>query len=264
MLRAVNKDQAHFIALLAKVARMQRDKLLGNVAEDDLGGTKSSRGEHNPTAPLGFEPLLPDDEQLTALREAISSLAHAGRARRALCPDAHRSRRSRSAGLESRTRRSRAARRAGRRRSYGRSGPARSPRKGLVRDGGSVTAGEHGTSHQFNKRKTPVTPSSKESNMSLAVFIQCGLKSPCRRGIAGMISRLPWTDELPRWEHFPHDADVGVRGLRKPGGGVRAGGVGVDRGGHEREGRDEAGGRGELRSARSRTHVRRVAELRHL
>jgi hypothetical protein len=31
MLRALNKDQAHFIALLAKVARMQRDKLLGNV-----------------------------------------------------------------------------------------------------------------------------------------------------------------------------------------------------------------------------------------
>src|SRR5208337_2025417 len=80
MLRAVNKDQAHFIALLAKVARMQRDKLLGNVAEDDLGGTKSSRGEHNPTAPLGFEPLLPDDEQLTALREAISSLTPDGRA----------------------------------------------------------------------------------------------------------------------------------------------------------------------------------------
>ena len=32
MLRALNKDQAHFIALLAKVARMQRDKLLGNPA----------------------------------------------------------------------------------------------------------------------------------------------------------------------------------------------------------------------------------------
>ncbi len=80
MMRALNKDQAHFIALLAKVARMQRDKLLGNVAEKDLGEPKCSRGEHNPTAPLGFEPLLPDDEQLTALREAIGSLTPDGRA----------------------------------------------------------------------------------------------------------------------------------------------------------------------------------------
>ena len=37
MLRELNKDQAHFIALLARGARLQRDKLLGNVAEKDLG-----------------------------------------------------------------------------------------------------------------------------------------------------------------------------------------------------------------------------------
>lgn len=80
MLRELNKDQAHFIALVARVARMQRDKLLGNVAEKDLGGTRASRGEHNPTALLGFEPLPPDAEQLTALREAISSLTPNGRA----------------------------------------------------------------------------------------------------------------------------------------------------------------------------------------
>ena len=80
MLRAMNKDQAYFIALLAQVARVQRDKLLGNVAENDLGGTKSSRGAHNPTALLGFEPLPADSEQLTALREAISALAPEGRA----------------------------------------------------------------------------------------------------------------------------------------------------------------------------------------
>ena len=78
MLHALNKDQAHFVALLANVARMERDKLLGNVAEEDLGGLKSSRGEHNPTAVLGFEPLPPDAEQLTALREAIGSLTADG------------------------------------------------------------------------------------------------------------------------------------------------------------------------------------------
>jgi len=80
MLRALNTDQVHFIALLAQVARIQRDKLLGNVAEEDMGGTRPSRGEHNPTASLGFEPLPPDCEQLTALREAISTLTPAGRA----------------------------------------------------------------------------------------------------------------------------------------------------------------------------------------
>ena len=80
MLRELNKDQAHFIALLARVARMQRDNLLGNVAEKDLGGTRASRHEHNPTALLGFEPLPPEAEQLTALREAISSLTPNGRA----------------------------------------------------------------------------------------------------------------------------------------------------------------------------------------
>ena len=80
MLRGMNKDQAYFIALLAQVARVQRDKLLGNVAENDLGGTKSSQGEHNPTALLGFEPLPADAEQLTALREAISALTPEGRA----------------------------------------------------------------------------------------------------------------------------------------------------------------------------------------
>ena len=52
----------------------------GNVSEEDLVGTKSSRGEHNPTVLLGFEPLPPDAEQLTALREAISSLTPEGRA----------------------------------------------------------------------------------------------------------------------------------------------------------------------------------------
>ena len=80
MLRAMNKDQAYFIALLAQAARVQRDKLLGNVAESDLGGTKSSRGAHNPMALLGFEPLPAGAEQLTALRDAIGTLAPEGRA----------------------------------------------------------------------------------------------------------------------------------------------------------------------------------------
>ena len=75
MLRALNTDQARFVALLAKAARAQRDDLLGNVAEDDLAPFNAARGEHNPTALLGFEPLRPGASQTEALREAIATLS---------------------------------------------------------------------------------------------------------------------------------------------------------------------------------------------
>lgn len=58
---------------------MQRDALLGHVAEDDLDGLTPGRGEHNPTAELGFEALLPEDSQTAALREAVASLSEPAR-----------------------------------------------------------------------------------------------------------------------------------------------------------------------------------------
>ena len=79
MLKDLNVDQAHFIAILAKAARAQRDELLGNVAEDDLGGTNPARGQHNPTAAFGFEPLPAEAPQTTALREAIGTLSATAR-----------------------------------------------------------------------------------------------------------------------------------------------------------------------------------------
>ena len=79
MLRDLNVDQAQFIALLAKTARTQRDALLGNVAERDLDGVTPGRGEHNPTAELGLEPLPAEASQTAALREAIASLSTAAR-----------------------------------------------------------------------------------------------------------------------------------------------------------------------------------------
>jgi hypothetical protein len=69
MLKDLTVDQARFVALLAKAARAQRDAFLGNVAEDDLAKElKPARGEHNPTAALGFEPLPPSALQTAALR----------------------------------------------------------------------------------------------------------------------------------------------------------------------------------------------------
>lgn len=79
MLRELRVDQAQFIALLGRTARAQRDALLGNVAERDLGGVTPGRGDHNPTAELGFEPLPSDAAQVNALRDAIASLSDTAR-----------------------------------------------------------------------------------------------------------------------------------------------------------------------------------------
>jgi len=73
MLKALNLEQVRFIALLAKTARAQRDSFLGRV-EDDMTVQKPARGEHNPTAELGFEPVPAGSTQITALGEAIAGL----------------------------------------------------------------------------------------------------------------------------------------------------------------------------------------------
>jgi hypothetical protein len=79
MLKELNRDQAQFVATLAKAARMQRDSSLAEVREADLTEAKPARGEHNPTADLGFVALLEDASQLVMLREAVDALTPAGR-----------------------------------------------------------------------------------------------------------------------------------------------------------------------------------------
>ena len=69
----MNPEQVRFVALLAKTARAQRDSFLGRV-ENDLAGPKPARGEHNPTAELGFEPVPAGSPQITALAEAVAGL----------------------------------------------------------------------------------------------------------------------------------------------------------------------------------------------
>jgi hypothetical protein len=75
VLKDLNVDQARFIAILARTARVQRDEVLGNVAEQDLGQPSPARGEHNPTAMLGLEPLVSESPQTAALRDAIATLS---------------------------------------------------------------------------------------------------------------------------------------------------------------------------------------------
>lgn len=79
MLKELNVDQARFIALLAKTARIQRDAMLGHVAERSLDGTAPGRGEHNPSAELGYDPVSAQAPQTTQLREALASLSEAAR-----------------------------------------------------------------------------------------------------------------------------------------------------------------------------------------
>jgi len=80
MLKDLHVDEARFIALLANAARKQRDALIGHVADDDLDGVTPARGERNPTAELGVDPLPPDVAQPAArLREAITSLSEPAR-----------------------------------------------------------------------------------------------------------------------------------------------------------------------------------------
>jgi hypothetical protein len=78
MLKALKPEQVRFVALLAKTARTQRDSFLGNV-EDGLVDSKPARGEHDPTAELGFDPVTEGSPQIAALREAIAGLTVAGR-----------------------------------------------------------------------------------------------------------------------------------------------------------------------------------------
>jgi hypothetical protein len=79
MLKHLTVQEAQFIATLAKAARIQRDKVLGHIREEAVEDVQPARGEHNPTATLGFEPLTLDSPQLSALREAMATLQASAR-----------------------------------------------------------------------------------------------------------------------------------------------------------------------------------------
>jgi hypothetical protein len=79
LLKELNRNQAQFVAVLARAARMQRDAFVAGVPEGDLADMRPSRGEHNPMADLGFTPFPGDAPQLVILREAINILSQAGR-----------------------------------------------------------------------------------------------------------------------------------------------------------------------------------------
>ena len=79
MLENLTVDQARLVARLAQAARAERDAMLGHGPDRDLSKTTAARGERNPTAALGFDPLPGENRRLTALRDALDVLPPAAR-----------------------------------------------------------------------------------------------------------------------------------------------------------------------------------------
>ena len=75
LLKDLTVGQARFVAMLARAARVQRDEVLRKAAEGDLGEIDAARGQHNPTAAFGFEPLAVSASQTEALLQAVKTLS---------------------------------------------------------------------------------------------------------------------------------------------------------------------------------------------
>lgn len=79
MLQILTTTEANHIADLANVARRARDKGLSLFSERRLGEPEPVRGEHNPSAAIGLEPLPPNHPARAALRNAIAGLPEEAR-----------------------------------------------------------------------------------------------------------------------------------------------------------------------------------------
>lgn len=74
MLERIAAEEVKRIAGLAKAAREARDLMLEKVPDEALGQPAPARGEHNPMATLGLEPLPAEHPARLALKDAIDRL----------------------------------------------------------------------------------------------------------------------------------------------------------------------------------------------
>ncbi len=79
MLEKINVAEVKHIAEMAKAAREARDQMLDKIRGEDLVEIKPVKGEHNPGAGLGLDPLPTDHPVRVAFNEAISSLSTSAR-----------------------------------------------------------------------------------------------------------------------------------------------------------------------------------------
>jgi len=79
MLESITVKQVKQIADLANKARIASDRALVELPERDLGEPKPARGEHNPAAAIGLDPLPADHPARVALRNAVAALSEEAR-----------------------------------------------------------------------------------------------------------------------------------------------------------------------------------------
>lgn len=73
-MKKISVAEVRHIAGLANAVRVARDHLLDKVRDESVSEPKPARGEHNPMAALGLDPLEADHAATQALREAIEAL----------------------------------------------------------------------------------------------------------------------------------------------------------------------------------------------
>lgn len=74
MLKNISVSEVRHIAGLANAVRSSRDDLIDKIRDEAVADFKPARGEHNPTAVLGLDPLEAHHPATRALREAIEAL----------------------------------------------------------------------------------------------------------------------------------------------------------------------------------------------
>lgn len=74
MLERMAAEEVKRIAELAKTARDARDRMLEKIPDEALGEPPPAKGEHNPAAALGLEPLPAEHPARLVLKGAIDSL----------------------------------------------------------------------------------------------------------------------------------------------------------------------------------------------
>ncbi len=79
MLESITVKQVKQIADLANKARIASDRALVELPERDLDEPKLARGEHNPAATIGLDPLPADHPARVALRNAVAALSDEAR-----------------------------------------------------------------------------------------------------------------------------------------------------------------------------------------